>query len=264
MFMSSYNSGLFKLKNCIFKMFPSAQAIWAFNRYSRDLWVQQKAREVNNYSRVIDIGAGSCPYKIFFDHCEYVAHDFGKLADEQIQERKGYGSISIFSDICNIPVDNCSFDVVLCTEVIEHVPEPIKAVYEMGRILKPGGQLFLTAPMRSALHQVPFHYYGGFTSHWFDKFLVDAGFDFISVTPVSSIFNFYGEESLRVSLALSPFGSASNLLKIILFPVWFFTLPWLAFFCPLFCSLVDRLKIEMGGTSGYRVEARKKLNVEGM
>jgi len=259
--MSTYSNRLYKLKCMLFKLFPAIQAVWAFNRNSRDLWIQQNVRELPRNLSVIDIGAGSCPYKYLFNHCNYIAQDFGKLEDNQIQERMGYGNIDIYSEITAIPVENNSFDVVLCTEVIEHVPEPIKAVKEMGRILKPGGLLMLTAPLRSALHQMPFHYYGGFTPTWYYKFLDEAGFENISIIPVSSIFNFYGEESLRITLALSPFSPKTNISRLLLFPVWIITLPWFAFFCPLFCYLFDKLGIEMGATVGYRVTARRKSDI---
>ncbi|MCG3197503.1 MAG: putative S-adenosylmethionine-dependent methyltransferase [bacterium] len=52
------------------------------------------------------------------------------------------------ADICNLPFPDCSFDVVVSSEVIEHVPEPKRAVSELARVLKPGGLLALTTPNR--------------------------------------------------------------------------------------------------------------------
>ena len=247
-----------RTKNRIFNIFPGFGKIWSFNRTSRDNWILLKSKVVHNNSRVIDIGAGTCPYKNLFLHCEYISHDFGKLEDVQLQERKGYGDIKIYSDITSIPVDDSSFDVALCTEVLEHVPEPIMAIKEIGRILKPNGILLLSAPLRSALHQMPYHYYGGFTPVWFIKYLNEAGFTDIKIDPVCGIFNFYGEESLRVFIALSPFNKGKYYEKIILLPIWIITFPWLAIVCPIIFFLLDKLNIGFGNTTGYRVEARKK------
>lgn len=78
-------------------------------------------------------------------------------------------------------MEDASFDVVLCTEVLEHEPEPIRAVHEFARIVRPGGKLLLTAPLGSGLHQDPFHFYGGYTPYWYRRFLTEAGFDNIEV-----------------------------------------------------------------------------------
>lgn len=59
------------------------------------------------------------------------------------------------ADICNnnsgIIADNY-FDVVICTEVLEHVTDPFAAVLELQRILKPGGQVFVTTPFNFRIH----------------------------------------------------------------------------------------------------------------
>jgi 2-polyprenyl-3-methyl-5-hydroxy-6-metoxy-1,4-benzoquinol methylase len=51
-------------------------------------------------------------------------------------------------DICHLGFADGSFDIVVSSEVIEHVPEPRKAVAELARVLKPGGLLALTTPNR--------------------------------------------------------------------------------------------------------------------
>ena len=43
------------------------------------------------------------------------------------------------ADICNLPFDDNSFDVILCNHVLEHIPDDIKAMQELYRVLKPGG-----------------------------------------------------------------------------------------------------------------------------
>ena len=45
----------------------------------------------------------------------------------------------IKADICNLPFEDSSFDVILCNHVLEHIPDDTKAMQEMYRILKPGG-----------------------------------------------------------------------------------------------------------------------------
>ncbi len=45
-----------------------------------------------------------------------------------------------------LPFENHSFDVVICSEVLEHVCNHVEAIKELSRIVKPGGDLFLTTP----------------------------------------------------------------------------------------------------------------------
>ena len=59
----------------------------------------------------------------------------------------------------DIPVDDGHFDRVICNQVLEHVPEPEKAVAELYRVLKPGGRIFLSAPLFFAEHQKPYDFF---------------------------------------------------------------------------------------------------------
>ncbi len=52
----------------------------------------------------------------------------------------------IVGSILEIPYADCTFDIVVSSEVIEHVPNPFKALSELYRVLKPGGILVVTTP----------------------------------------------------------------------------------------------------------------------
>ncbi|MFZ5906228.1 MAG: methyltransferase domain-containing protein [Nitrospirota bacterium] len=170
-----------------------------FNQLSRDRWVREKAKSVPAGSRVLDIGAGTCPYRRLFSHCEYRTHDFKKYHGEKLGGTKDYGVIDYESDITDIPVPDSSFDVILCTEVLEHVPEPFEAVREMVRILKPGGRLFLTAPLGAGLHQMPFHFYGGFTPEWYKLAAERFNLQVVEIMPNGGFFRLLAQECARVA-----------------------------------------------------------------
>jgi len=186
--------------------------IYAFNQYERDRWVAAQAAKVAPGSRVLDVGAGSCPYRNLFAHCDYKPHDFARLKPDQLRGQKAYGTIDYTSDILSIPVPDASFDVILCTEVLEHVPEPIRAVQEFARVLKAGGKLLLTAPLGSGLHQEPYHFYGGYTPRWYHKFLKEADFENITIEPNVGFFKHYGQESLRFVTLLAPWRGGATCL----------------------------------------------------
>lgn len=54
-------------------------------------------------------------------------------------------------DITNIIYDDCLFDVILCSHVLEHVADDRKAITELLRVLKPGGWAILQVPVFSEL-----------------------------------------------------------------------------------------------------------------
>jgi len=235
------------------KFTPSwLKRIYRFNQHGRDLWVKSQAAKIPEGSRVLDVGAGSAPYRNLFAHCEYKTHDFAKLESEQLLDKSGYSGIDYVSDILSIPVRDASFDAILCTEVLEHVPRPIDATHELARILKPGGKLILTAPLGSGLHQEPFHFYGGYTPHWYKKFLPEAGFENIVVEPSGGFFKHYGQESVRFVLLSAPWRNKKNLVWL---PLWIFIAPWLALLTPLLGYILDYLDDDKAFTVEYHVTA---------
>ncbi|WP_211224629.1 class I SAM-dependent methyltransferase [Salinimicrobium xinjiangense] len=50
------------------------------------------------------------------------------------------------ADICNLPFEDNSFDFILCNHVLEHIPDDVKAMQELYRILQPGGTAILQIP----------------------------------------------------------------------------------------------------------------------
>jgi SAM-dependent methyltransferase len=65
----------------------------------------------------------------------------------------------VIGDIRNLPFADGEFGTVLCTEVLEHVPEPEKAVRELYRVTKKGGKLILTTRFVYPIHDAPHDYY---------------------------------------------------------------------------------------------------------
>lgn len=67
--------------------------------------------------------------------------------------------VDFTADVSALPFADASYDIVLSTQVLEHVQDPAKVVHEMARVLKPGGLLFLTTPQSSPLHNLPWNYF---------------------------------------------------------------------------------------------------------
>jgi SAM-dependent methyltransferase len=231
------------------------RSICEYNQYRRDLWVAEQAARTPAGARVLDVGAGVGRYRGAFVHCKYEAHDFG----EEPGTIGKYTPLDYTSDITAIPVADESFDVVLCTEVLEHVSEPIAAIGEIARILRPNGRLLLTAPLSSILHQEPYHFYGGYTPHWYRRFLPVAGLDIEHIEANGGFFRLFGQEARRFSALIDPRRTTRLTWRWPgLAALWFVTLPFLRLLLPLLGGPLDRLGLEHASTAGYHVVAVKR------
>lgn len=70
--------------------------------------------------------------------------DLGKNLLNEVAKK--CDSKRVEGSILELPFKNDFFDVIVCSEVIEHVPNPKKAIQELQRVLKPNGILVLTTP----------------------------------------------------------------------------------------------------------------------
>lgn len=154
------------------------------NLTNRQAWLQQILTGLPAGTRLLDAGAGELQNRRHCTHLDYVSQDFcqyhgaeGGHPTEGLQNtRWDTSQIDLVSDITAIPALNASFDAVLCSEVLEHVPEPTHALDEFTRLLKPGGTLILTAPFSSIVHMAPYHFCTGFSKYWYQHHLNQRGF----------------------------------------------------------------------------------------
>jgi SAM-dependent methyltransferase len=174
----------------------------------REAWVSDQLARLPEGARLLDAGAGECQFRRFCEHLEYVSQDFAAYdgTGDGVGLQMGSWdtrSIDIVSDITDIPVEDGSFDAVLCVEVLEHLPDPVAALRELSRVLKPGGTLLLTAPFASLTHFAPYHFYSGFNRYFYQHWLPEMGFAIEEVTPNGNYYDFVGQELSRsISLAL--------------------------------------------------------------
>lgn len=121
--------------------------------------------------KLLDVGCGQKPYQALFEVDQYIGieleggtHDYeGSLAD-------------LFYSGGKLPLQGESFDWVLCSEVLEHVAEPITLLEEMNAILKKNGKILLTCPFVWDEHEVP-NDFARYSSFGISEMMTKAGFE---------------------------------------------------------------------------------------
>lgn len=172
------------------------------NQQERDSWV---LKAIQKYflpgTRTLDVGAGTQPYRQALAHCIYVSHDFGKYPGVKLGGTVSYAEINVRSDILAIPLEDESIDNLICTEVLEHVPDPLAAVGEFARLLRPGGVALVTAPFTSGSHQEPYHFYGGFSRYFYEHAAKTHGFQVLEIQAHGGFLRLMAQELGRLAEA---------------------------------------------------------------
>lgn len=113
---------------------------------------------------VLDVGGGA-------GYLTRALRDAGArcvLVDADLEELSWRGPPlpgSVVADACALPVHSDAVDLVVSSNVLEHVPDPFATVDEMARVLRPGGHLWISftnwyGPWGG--HETsPWHYFGG-------------------------------------------------------------------------------------------------------
>jgi len=110
-------------------------------------------KEIAKERIVLDVGGGARfgkwlrEYEPLFADCDYRTFDFDTTT-----------GADVVGDIHAIPLPDSSIDAIICSSVLEHVENPIRAMEEMYRILRPGGKLFLFVPSTYPYHAHKGHY----------------------------------------------------------------------------------------------------------
>lgn len=97
--------------------------------------------------KLLDIGCGVKPYHSLFSTEQYIGIDWPNSLHPL--------DVEAYADAQCLPFRDQSIDTILCTEVIEHLKQPWRAVGEMKRVLKPDGHIILSAPFTHWHHEIP-------------------------------------------------------------------------------------------------------------
>lgn len=127
---------------------------------------------------ILDSGCGVMPYKELILKNKKATSYIGL----DIESGLNYENVQpdFLWDGITMPFDNDTFDVVLSTEVLEHVLNPDLYLLEVKRVLKPGGVFFFTVPFLMSFHEVPNDYYR-YTPYALEEIFSRIGFTNIKI-----------------------------------------------------------------------------------
>jgi len=197
-------------------------------------------RAIKQYASgsLIDVGCGTSQYKGFIlrnsSVVEYVALDREKRAE-----------IDILGDAYNIPRHG-EFDTVLCTSVLEHLEEPVLALEEMNKALRPGGHIILTTNFIWHIHEEPRDFFR-YTEYGLRYILERSGYEIVDLEPITGFWVTFGQEFCYY---INKFNHYS-LLKPFVYILSRFVL-----FVSLFLESIDK---DVSFSSTYIVVAKKKF-----
>ncbi len=166
-----------------------------YERWSIFEFVAEAARSLPAGARVADVGAGDAPYRELFAHTRYITVDW------EGSEHIAAPASDVVSSADALPVEDSSFDALLLTQVLEHVPDPAAVLSELWRVLAPGGRLFLTAPLAWELHEQPHDYYR-YTSFGLEYLVAAAGFEDVEVRARNDCFTTMAQLLLNIRYAM--------------------------------------------------------------
>jgi len=200
------------------------------------------AAKIPDGALVLDAGAGEAPYRYLYQHTRYESADF-----EQVSQ-KAYAPSTYVCDLKDIPVEDCRFDFIVFTQVMEHLPEPGTVLAELNRVLKPGGKMLYSGPLFFEEHEQPYDFYR-YTQYALRHLFEQGGFD---VERLDWLEGYFGTVAYQLggmarNLPLRPADITPGFAGYLLVPIFLFLKLGAAGCSVLFHRLETRLKFQRGG-----------------
>ena len=197
------------------------QLIDTGNDSFRNSWVPNTLKNLklnSQISTLLDVGAGLSPYKESALNLgyEYKSHDFGGY-DPSVSQKAGglhsatwdYPKHDFICDILALPT-NISADVILCTEVLEHIPDPIRVFEKLSRTLNPDGYIVFTVPFAMLMHQAPYWFQAGLSPFWFEYWAKEFNIEIVELTVYGDYIDQMSQEVGRLFPFLRHIPGATN------------------------------------------------------
>lgn len=126
---------------------------------------------VHQVNKCLDVGCGNRPYEYMFKAGSYIGVDVESSGRPAEMKQADH-----YYDGKTLPFSDDTFDMVISTQVLEHVPNPTNVLMEMARVCKPNGSLIVSLPFVYQEHEEPYDFFR-FTSFGFEELAQRAGLE---------------------------------------------------------------------------------------
>ena len=119
-------------------------------------WARRRAlllAEARRGERVLDLGCGAGRFlaALLEAGAQPVGVEIAEAALERARANVPGADVRLLEPDGSLPLEHGSVDLVWCSEVLEHTPEPAHLLLEARRVLRPGGRLVVTVPLHGRL-----------------------------------------------------------------------------------------------------------------
>ena len=154
------------------------------SRLISDLIAEYYSDNIKLYvsGKLLDLGCGNIPLYIAYKN--YITENI--CVDWQDSLHKNH-HIDFYCDLTQrLPFEDAEFDTVILSDVLEHIPNPENIVYEIHRVLKKNGKLFLNVPFYYWIHEEPYDFYR-YTEFALKHLLEHAGLKIIKLEIIGGV-----------------------------------------------------------------------------
>jgi SAM-dependent methyltransferase len=146
------------------------------------------ARNLLRRGAVLDLGSGTVPlYRVYAGVADSICCVDWPGSVHQQQH------VDCFVDLNRgVPFADRVFDNVILSDVLEHIYEHRALLQEIGRVLKPGGVLFMNTPFLYRVHEAPNDHYR-YTEFALRRMTAEAGLDIVLLQPVGGVLEVFSD-----------------------------------------------------------------------
>lgn len=198
------------------------------NESFRKKWIENKIGEIvlsmndlgtKEITSILDVGAGLSPFKqhILSLGANYFSHDFNQYVPSHLYSGLQdtdweYPRHSFNCDVLLIPTRQ-KFEILLCTEVLEHVPDPVSVLKKLYELTSEQGFIIITVPFLSLKHQAPYWFSSGLSDHWFEYWSKELNLKIIDLSVSGDYVDLMSQEIYRLFNFKYTFGILSIILS---------------------------------------------------